>query len=104
MIGPLNLRAPKAVRHRLLSVATQSGGWVGRASYLQKWLVLGTVIGVVAGLGAVVFFVALTQSTQFFLEFLGGYTPPSPSGEGGHEGDSGFARPWAIPLVVGLGG
>ncbi|MBJ8342660.1 chloride channel protein [Antrihabitans sp. YC3-6] len=104
MIGPLNLRAPKAVRHRLLSVATQSGGWLGRASYLQKWLVLGTVIGIVAGLGAVVFFVALTQSTQFFLEFLGGYTPPSPSGEGGHKGDSGFSRPWAIPLVVGLGG
>lgn len=35
---------------------------------------------------------------------LAGYQPPSPVGEGHVQASSGFVRPWAIPLVVGLGG
>ncbi len=73
------------------------------ASYLRKWVVLGAGIGVVGGLGAIAFYTALELATQFFLGFLGGYTPPSPAGEGGLP-ITGFARPWALPLVVGLGG
>ena len=74
------------------------------ASYLRKWLVLGTLIGIVAGLGAVAFITAVELASRFFLEFLGGYHPPAPVGEGNSLGSAGFARPWAIPLVVGLGG
>jgi chloride channel protein, CIC family len=73
------------------------------ANYLRKWVVLGALIGVVGGLGAIAFYTALEVATHFFLGFLGGYTPPSPAGEGGAP-ITGFARAWALPLVVGLGG
>src|ERR1051326_4891607 len=71
--------------------------------YLAKWLLLGTCIGLVAGLGAIVFFVAIDQATHFFLGDLVGYLPPSPSGEGSPL-IRGMDRPWLLPLVVGLGG
>jgi CIC family chloride channel protein len=76
-----------------------------RAGYLRKWLVLGALIGIVAGLGAIAFTAALRWATEFFLGVLAGYTPPAPAGEGATVGSGAhFARPWAIPLVVGLGG
>lgn len=81
----------------------RAGAWVKRLPYLPKWLVLGGVIGVIAGLGAIVFYEALTLATHFFLGFLAGYHPPAPAGEGGGAGDAGFARPWAIPLAAVLG-
>ena len=34
------------------------------ATYTQKWLVLGTVVGIIAGLGAVVFYEALRLATE----------------------------------------
>jgi CIC family chloride channel protein len=74
------------------------------ASYLRKWLVLGALIGIVAGLGAVAFITALEWANRFFLSFLAGYTPPSPIGEGNAAGSAHFVRPWALPVVVGLGG
>jgi H+/Cl- antiporter ClcA len=73
------------------------------AAYLRKWVVLGTLIGVVGGLGAILFYTALETATHLFLGVLAGYTPPTPAGEGGAP-LSDFARPWAIPLVVALGG
>lgn len=76
-----------------------------RASYLRKWLILGAVIGIVAGLGAIAFTAALRWATEFFLVVIGGYTPPAPAGEGATFGSGAhLARPWALPLVVGLGG
>ena len=74
------------------------------ASYLRKWLVLGVVIGVVAGLGSIAFIFALEGTSKLLLESLGGYEPPLPVGEGNRLAAGSFARPWAIPLVVGLGG
>jgi H+/Cl- antiporter ClcA len=85
-------------------LAGGAGAWVKGLSYLPKWLVLGSVIGVIAGLGAVVFYEALAFATHVFLGVLAGYQAPSPAGEGGAAGSAGFARPWAIPLVVVLGG
>ncbi|HJP65571.1 MAG TPA: chloride channel protein [Actinomycetota bacterium] len=75
-----------------------------QAGYLRKWLVLGALIGIIAGLGAILFVTALEWASRFFLSYLAGYTPPSPFGEGHAIGSGGFARPWALPLVVGLGG
>lgn len=74
-----------------------------RAGYLRKWIILGTLIGVVAGLGAVVFFAALQAGTHWVLGTIGGYHVATTAGEGGVHSASGFARPWAIPLVVGGG-
>jgi CIC family chloride channel protein len=76
---------------------------VRAAPYLHKWIVLGALIGVISGLGAAVFSVALDLGTRLFLVTLAGFTPASPMGEGARP-ISDAARPWAIPLVVALGG
>jgi H+/Cl- antiporter ClcA len=75
-----------------------------RAPYLRKWLILSTLIGAVAGIGAIAFITALEWASKLMLDGLGGYSAPSPIGEGNAAGSGVFARPWAIPLVVGLGG
>ena len=81
------------------------GARIRDVGYVRKWIILGLVIGVVAGLGAIAFTWALRLATEFFLGTLAGYTPPAPLGEGATFGSGAeFARPWAIPLVVALGG
>lgn len=67
---------------------------------LNRWLLMGVVIGVVSGLGAILFYFCLHTGTRWLLGYLGGYTPPSTAGEGDGTAGSGFTRPWAIPLVV----
>jgi H+/Cl- antiporter ClcA len=59
---------------------------------------------VIAGLGAVAFFEALKLSTRFFLHLLAAVNPPQPVAEGGALAWTGYLRPWALPLIVGLGG
>ena len=76
---------------------TGASRWLAGASYLQKWLVLGVLIGSMAGVGAIVFYEALLACTHFFLGTLAGYSVPTPAGEGGHRASATFARPWAIP-------
>ena len=82
---------------------TGASRWLADASYLQKWLVLGVLIGFMAGFGAIVFYEALLACTHLFLGVLAGYHPPTPAGEGGHTASASFSRPWALPLVVGFG-
>jgi len=77
--------------------------WLSGTSYLQKWLVLGVLIGTMAGVGAIVFYEALLACTHFFLGVLAGYHVPTPVGEGRHAASAAFSRPWALPLVVGFG-
>jgi CIC family chloride channel protein len=79
------------------------GAFVRNSGYLRKWLILGIVIGVVAGLGAVVFYLALKYTGEFLLGYLAGYHAPTPLIEGGGPGSSHYLRPWAIPLVTTAG-
>jgi CIC family chloride channel protein len=76
------------------------GASIRKSGYLQKWLLLGITIGLVAGLGAVVFYFALKFTAEFLLGDLAGYHIPTPVGEGGSHGSPGFQRPWALPLVT----
>ncbi|NNN00730.1 MAG: chloride channel protein [Acidimicrobiaceae bacterium] len=76
------------------------GRWLTTATYTQKWLVLGTSIGIIAGLGAIVFYEALRLATYVFLQVLAGYQVPLPAAEGGRAAAASFARPWAIPLIA----
>jgi CIC family chloride channel protein len=78
------------------------GGFEG-SRYLLKWLVLGTAIGIVAGIGAVLLFRGIELATQFFLGDLVGYLPPRPIGEGKPVREA-MARPWLLPVATALGG
>src|ERR671926_383493 len=80
-----------------------TGSGFESARYLTRWLLLGTSIGIVAGLGAIAFYLAIDWSTHFFLGELVGYLPPSPVGEGAPVLRP-MQRPWLLPVVVGLGG
>lgn len=88
----------------LRSFASRTRQWAGasinRAGYLRKWLTLGIAIGVIAGLGAVVFYLALDYAGRFLLGYLADYQIPEPKGDGGDPGSAGYTRPWAIPLVA----
>ena len=88
---------------RLRALSARTARWVSSASYLKKWIVLGVVIGAVAGLGAVVFYEALVVCTHLFLGVLAGYSVPTPVGEGGRVASATAARPWALPLIAGGG-
>jgi H+/Cl- antiporter ClcA/predicted transcriptional regulator len=65
--------------------------------------VLGTVVGIIAGLGAVVFYETLRLASFLFLQELAGYKVPLPASEGGRLASSHFARPWAIPIIACVG-
>lgn len=74
-------------------------------NYFEKWLVLGVIIGVAAGLGALLFYFSLKLSEQVFLGGILGIRNPSPVGEGGSlEFAYDPSRYALLPLVVGLGG
>lgn len=76
------------------------GAFIRGSGYLRKWLILGISIGIIAGLGAVAFYLALDYTGKFVLGYLAGYQIPKPFGDGGDAGSPGFDRPWAIPLVT----
>lgn len=94
----------RTVAGRIRAVAASGARRLNGSPYLVKWLILGSLIGVVAGLGAVVFLEALIAATHLFLGVVAGYQVPTAAGEGNLPGSSSFPRPWLIPLVVGLGG
>ncbi len=100
---PAPATASRRWQRPLRSVQVGAARWLASATYTQKWLVLGCIIGVIAGLGAVVFFEALRAATYLFLQVLAGYTVPTPAGEGGRAASASYVRPWAIPLVACLG-
>lgn len=76
--------------------------------YLLKWLLISTLIGLVAGVGAIAFYAAIHFANDIFLGRLVGYQPPEPAGEGGVTGAVmsfwSSARPWLLPLVTAGGG
>jgi CIC family chloride channel protein len=71
--------------------------------YLRKWVILGALIGIVAGLGAIAFFEAIDWATEVFLGGIADLTPPLPRGEGLPVVTS-AGRLWLLPVVATLGG
>ena len=100
--APADTRLRWLSRYRRLWL-TKGGNGLLTTSTLRKWLPIAVLIGIVAGVGAIVFFWAIDAATQLFMGRLVGYLPPSPAGEG-NLGITDMARPWALPLVVALGG
>ncbi|MDG6942723.1 MAG: chloride channel protein [Nitrososphaerota archaeon] len=50
--------------------------------YLAKWVVVGLLIGVIAGAGAVGFYIAIEAVNNSLLGGITGFFPPNPAGEG----------------------
>lgn len=69
-----------------------------------RWILLATTIGAVAGLGAVVFYEALSVATTIFLTRFAHYQVPLPNGEGNLVGSRRFLEPYLIPIATTVGG
>ena len=72
-------------------------------AYFQRWLFIGALIGVVAGLGAILFASAISFATHLFLGNIAGFNPPGPMGEG-RTVITPIAHLWLIPVATTLGG
>lgn len=74
--------------------------------YAGKWFVFAVVIGVIAGLVAVVFFTVLHEAVIFFSHTLARFHPPLPGGDPPLPDPSPLQEPiwWMILLVPALGG
>ena len=77
----------------------------GRYARFFKGVVLPTIVGIIAGLGAISFFWMLDASRFFFLEYLGGYTPVPPGGESSLFPESATAlNRWMLLILPVIGG
>jgi CIC family chloride channel protein len=85
--------------------AVRSMKWNLDFSYFRKWIMIGFLLGIVAGLGAVLLFLSVELFTGLFLGLGTGFFPPLP---GGFQTNLGYIlfieKPWMIPLITGLGG
>ncbi len=68
-----------------------------------RHIYLSIFIGIVAGLGAILFYGALKLATDLFLHKLAGFYPPNAAGEGGPIGDSVIKHHLLFLLSVTLG-
>ena len=71
--------------------------------YLAKWVVVGVLIGIIAGVGAVAFYVAIQLVNNGLLGGMTGFYPPNPAGEGAST-VSAHPNYLLIPLSVVIGG
>jgi len=71
------------------------------ATFLRKWGLIGVLIGVATGAGALALIWLIQFLTHYLLGGVVGYTPPLPAGEGG-QGTYIFhmSRSWLLPLVT----
>jgi chloride channel protein, CIC family len=74
-----------------------------QSSYLAKWTFVGVLIGAIAGLGAILFYVMIQVVTTYLLGGVAGFYPPSPAGEGMSSG-GGTPDLLLIPVVAAIGG
>jgi chloride channel protein, CIC family len=72
-------------------------------NYLAKWALIGIFIGVVAGMGATLFYFLIQFATNSILGGITGFYPPNPAGE---TTAIATVNPnfWLIPLSTALGG
>ncbi len=78
---------------------------MSKLGFFSRWLILATIVGVIAGLGAAGFFYALELCTSFLLGYLGGYYPLTAAGEPHLFFFSATsAVTWKIILIITLGG
>ncbi len=75
----------------------------GEVRYLRKWIPIAVLIGIVSGVGAIVFDQAISAVSNLLLGGIAGYHPPTPFGEGTVL-PSAILSPYLLPIVTALGG
>jgi CIC family chloride channel protein len=75
----------------------------GEIRYLRKWIPIAVLIGVVSGVGAIVFDQAIIFVSKLLLGGVVGYYPPTPFGEGSIM-PTAILSPYLLPIVTMLGG
>ncbi len=75
----------------------------GEIRYLRKWIPIAVLIGVVSGVGAIIFDEAISIVSTIMLGGIAGYQPPTPFGEGGIM-PTAILSPYLLPIVTMLGG
>ncbi len=74
-------------------------------TYFRKWILIGFLLGVVAGLGAIGLFLSVEFFTGLFLKLGTGYSPPLAGGfQNSYTYDLFIERPWLFPVIAGFGG
>ncbi len=72
-------------------------------NYLAKWTVIGLCIGIIAGIGALIFYFLIQFVTNTMLGGITGFFPPNPAGESASL-PSLHPNFWLVPLSTALGG
>ena len=78
---------------------------IARVTTTGKWLLSYVLVGVIAGLGAIIFHLLCQLGFHYFMDFLAGYRPPAPAGEA-HlfpPTNTPFTR-WMLVIVPAVGG
>lgn len=92
-----------AIKVQFYKLTKDFGSLISSQSHFLKWLILGTIVGIIAGFGALVFYYSIKLAEWFFLHYLLGSVLPLPKGEGLSEVFV-IKRTFLIPFVVALGG
>lgn len=78
---------------------------INELPYFQRWFIIATIIGIIAGLGALLFYYSIIFFSYIFMNMFLGITLPSPLGEGGNLTFSvNPARYFLIPVSTTIGG
>ena len=88
------------------NVARARGHWPRshvQPAYFRRWLVIGVLIGIVAGFGAIVSLFRYRPGVSSAPRWHRGLQPPHPASEG-IPTIIPVARPWLLPFVTTLGG
>ena len=88
---------------RLARLLAPAGRATRHMRSFGRWIVIGALIGVAAGIGAIVFYAAIDLCTRLFQGGIAGYMPPGPAGEG-RTIVTPATRYWLFPLSTTLGG
>ena len=70
---------PKLLKKTIDSITATTGNI--DIAYAGKWSFYFILIGIIAGLGSIVFHYLCQLGLHYFMDFLAGYRPPSPAGE-----------------------
>ena len=73
-------------------------------NYMTKWVVIGVLIGLVAGFGATVFYYMIQAVSNYLLGGITGFYPPTPAGEPISVVSSANPKYYLIPLSTTIGG